>query len=217
MMMRHKRILIWAFAALAAAVFVLSALFPKRAYEITEYHVAMEEGEEEREIALTPDTTVLFSVSAKAAAVSGIEPCFDWGSQERPGGVICVDAWQIGEDTGENIYIGQGIAALDERLRRAYAYVELPDSELLTGELVFSIRYIPADGETAYPLLIATNRDLETCETVVDGERYDGDLLMYYASVKKTYPLLFDSKLTFLLLVCVALTMRGAHGKEERA
>lgn len=212
----RKRIWIWTGAALAALVFICSSLFPKTVYDIEEYHVVLEEGEREQDIVLAPDTTVLFSLDVGERDVKGIQPCADWGAESCPQGVLCVDAWRV-EDDGERIYIGQGSAPLDQGLRRAYTYVALAHEEELCGEVVFAIRFVPAEGEEAYPLLVATDRDLEDCLTVIDNEAYDGDLLMYYASEHDTYPLLFDAKLLCLLCVCIALTMEGQSGKEARA
>ena len=214
--LRRKRIGIWAGAALAALVFVCSSLFPKTVYDIEEYHVRLTEGEQERDIVLTPDTTVLFSLSVGNRDVCGIQPCVDWGAESCPGGMLCVDVWIVSEE-GEQRYAGAGNAPLNADLRRSYTYVALSQEEELSGELVFAIRYAPAEGEETYPALAATDRDLEDCLTVVNGESYDGDLLLYYASERDTYPLLFDAKLVCLLLVCVALTMDGDRGKEARA
>lgn len=203
---------------MAALVFVCSYLFPKSAYDIKAYHVVLEEGEQEKDIELTPETTVLFSVSVGEVNVKGIQPCLDWGAENCPGGVVCVDAWRLSDsEDGEQIYIGQGSASLDMGLRRAYTYAALPHEGEAGGELIFAIRYVPAEGETTYPFLIATDRDLEGCVTVVNGEEYDGDLLMYYASELDTYPLLFDSKIVCLLFICVALTMGKPQGKEAQS
>lgn len=213
--LQRKRIWIWAGAALAALVFVYSSLFPKTAYDVVEYHVRLEEGEQETDIVLTPETTVLFSFSVEEGHVNGLQPCADWGSENCPQGVLCVDVWRVLEN-GEQRYAGRANAPLNAGLRRAYTYVALPREEELSGELVFAIRYIAAEGEAVYPSLVATDRDLENCLTVVDNEEYAGDLLMYYVSERDTYPLLFDAKLVCLLLVCVALTMGNARGREAR-
>ena len=200
---------------MAALVFVWSSLFPKTVYDIVEYHVILEEDEHEKEIALTPETTVLFSFSVGEANVNGVQPCLDWGAQSCPSGVLCVDVWQVTESGGQT-YIGQGSAPLDGGLRRAYTYVALPHEGELCGELVFAIRYVAAEGERTYPSLVATDRDLDDCLTVVNDKPYDGDLLMYYAATRDTYPLLFDAKLICLLLICVALTMGNVQKKEVR-
>lgn len=205
----------WAGAALAALVFLCSSLFPKTTYDIVEYHAVLEDGEQETEIELTPGATVLFSLSVGEVNLNGVQPCLDWGAESCPTGVLCVDVWQVSE-SGEQTYIGQGSAALDAGLRRAYTYVALPHEEELGGELVFAICYVPAEGEMTYPSLIATDRDLDDCLTVVNGQIYDGDLLMYYACERETYPLLFDAKLVCLLFICVALTMGNARKKEVR-
>lgn len=214
--LNRKRIWIWTGAALAALVFVWSSLFPKPAYDTRELHVRLEEGEQEREIVMTPDTVVLFSFSAQDQNVEGIQPCADWGSENCPGGVFIVDVWCVDEE-GERIYAGQGSAPLNAELRRAYTYIALPHEGELSGELSFAIRYIPAEGEAVCPSLVATDRNLEDCLTVVNEEQYDGDLLLYYVAVRDTYPLMFDAKLVCLLLVCVALTMEKAPGKEACA
>ncbi|MCM1103156.1 MAG: hypothetical protein NC409_03530 [Clostridium sp.] len=213
--LQKKRIWTWTGAALAALVFVCSTLFPKTAYDIVEYHVTLEEDERETEIMLTPETTVLFSFSVEGGRLSGVHPCLDWGAENCPAGVIVVDVWQVTE-SGEQVYAGQGTAALNTELRRGHTYVALSHEEELSGELIFAIRYVPAEGEPVYPLLIATDRDLEDCLTVVNGEAYEGDLLLYYACERDTYPLLFDAKLICLLLVCVALTMGNAREREVR-
>lgn len=213
--LQRKQIWIWAGAALAAFVFVWSSLFPKTAYDIVEFHAVLEDGEREKEIELTPETVVLFSLFVGEADLNGVQPCLDWGADSCPSGVLRVDAWQVSE-SGEQRYVGQGSAAPDAGLRRAYTYVALPREGELSGEMVFSIRYEPADGEMIYPSLIATDRDLDDCLTVVDGQAYDGDLLMYYACERDTYPLLFDAKLICLLLICIALTMGNAQKKEVR-
>ena len=83
--------------------------------------------------------------------------------------------------------------------------------------IVSGVSAISRSGEAAYPSLIATNRDLDDCLTVVNEEQYDGDLLLYYVCMRETYPLLFDAKLVCLLLACVALTMGKDHGKEACA
>ncbi|MDE5820853.1 MAG: hypothetical protein K2N41_10520 [Lachnospiraceae bacterium] len=212
---QRKRIGIWAGAALAALVFVLSSLFPKTSYHVEKYHVVLEEGEQERDIVLTPETTVLFSFSVGETNVGGVQPCLDWGAESCPPGVLCVDVWQVSAD-GEQDYVGQGSAPLNAGLRRSYTYVALPHEGALCGELILAIRYAPAEGEESYPSLIATDRDMDECLTVVNGEPYAGDLLMYYASEQDTYPLLFDAKLICLLLICVALTMGNAQKKEVR-
>ncbi len=214
--LKKKRIWVWTGAALAALVFVWSSLFPKTAYDTRELHVRLEEGEQEREIALTPDTTVLISFFSKEQHVEGIQPCADWGAENRPGGQLFVDVWRV-DEAGEQIYAGQGSAPLSADMRRAYTYIPLSHEGELSGELIFAIRYVPAEGEAAYPSLIATNRDLDDCLTVVNEEQYDGDLLLYYVCMRETYPLLFDAKLVCLLLVCVALTMGKDHGKEACA
>lgn len=214
--LQKKQIWIWTGAALAALVFVCSCLFPKSAYDIEAYHVVLEEGEQEKDIELTPETTVWFSISVGEVNVKGIQPCLDWGAENCPGGVVCVDAWRLSED-GKQSDIGQGSTSLYAGLRRAYTYVELPHEGEAGGELIFAIRYVPAEGETTYPFLVATDRDVEGCVTVVNDEEYDGDLLLYYASELDTYPLLFDSKLVCLLLICVALTMGKAQGKEAQS
>lgn len=213
---QRKRIGIWAGAALAALVFVLSSLFPKTAYHVVKYHVVLEEEEQEQDIVLTPETTVLFSFSVGEVNVSGVQPCLDWGAENCPSGVLCVEVWQVSAD-GEQNYVGQGSALLNAGLRRSYTYVALPHEGTLCGELILAIRYAPAEGEESYPSLVATDRDMGECLTVVNDEPYAGDLLMYYASEQATYPLLFDAKLICLLLVCVALTMDGSRGKEGRA
>ncbi len=216
LILNRKRIWTWTGAALAALVFVWSSLFPKTAYDTRELHVRLEDGEQEREIVLTPDTTVLFSFSAGDQTVDGIQPCADWGSENCPGGVLLVDVWCMDEG-GERVYAGQGSAPLNAELRRAYTYIALPHEGELSGELSFAIRYVPAEGETAYPSLVATDRDIGECLTVVNEEVYGGDLLLYYVTVRDTYPLLFDAKLVCLLLICIALSMEKAPGKEACA
>ena len=45
------------------------------------------------------------------------------------------------------------------------------------------------------PQIIVGTKNAAYSRTLVNDEAVDGDLLMYYASIQKTYPLVFDAKI----------------------
>lgn len=207
--------IVWAMAACFGLLIILSYCYPKLAYDITRQHVVLEEEEEKTGIELTEDTVITYYLDVHGKMICGIQPCFDWGSECYPEGNILIEAWHEEGFPGEESYIGGTQVKLDDRLREAYVYAEIPNNGELSGALVFTVRYLPTGTEAQLPQIIMGSKTADNSKTLVNGETVNGDLLMYYASVKKTYPLVFDAKMMFLLLSATALFMTGRKMQEE--
>lgn len=196
----------WILAVCCGLILALSYYRPKLAYEVTRQHVVLEETEETRGITLDAGTVVDYYLDVGDRTICGIQPCFDWGSDDYPQGTVLIEAWHADDRTQP---IGTAQIRLDERLREAYAYAAIPGGDELSGALLFTISYLPGEGDTELPQIIYGTETMQNSHTAVNENAVDGDLMMYYASVQKTYPLVFDARMFLFVSVCTGLFMTG--------
>lgn len=209
-------LIIWGLAICCGLVMAVGYLFPKYAYEMTAYHVVLEDNENEIAIPLTAGTVVTYYLEIEDRAICGIQPCFDWGQDTCPEGDIVIEAWHEEGYPGAEAYVGGTRIHMDGSLRKAFAYAEIPNQNELKGRLVFTIGYEAAASDSeSVPCVIATDRGMDTSRTFVDGTELEGDLLMYYASLKSTYPLIFDSRMMMLMLLAVGFTTKTVHARKK--
>lgn len=211
-LLQHIYILPWIMAVCCGLVIVLSYCRPKLAYDVTRQHVILEEGEETAGITLYADTVVSYYLDVGDNTICGIQPCFNWGCDEYPQGTVLIEAWQEGDRSQP---VGSAEVRLDEHLREAYAYAEIPGGDELSGELVFTIRYLPGADDQEFPQIIYGTAIPQNSHTDINGKTLQGDLMMYYASVKKTYPLVFDARMLLFLSVATALLMTGGKVRQR--
>lgn len=227
---KRAQIVVWILAALCGILFLVSRLFPKYAYQITEYHVVETEDENEIWIELTPDTVVSYRLQVGERSLCGVNLCFDWGRETYPAGNLVLEAWNadaIIENTDipgtsdteagsypEDARLGSVVFGLNSNLRMAYSYAELTRGEELTGNLLLTLHYESAESEPAdYPYVIATDKRMENSRTFINGVELSGDLLMYHVALRASYPLVFDARMFFLLFLAVGFTMAGKEQK----
>lgn len=186
-------------------VLILSHIFPKYTYKSLEYHVLMADDENSKPLSLEPGNIASFTIDTGSSGINGIQPCFYWGSDERPDGTIVIDAYDADLYPNDGCYLGQARTTLATDLATAYSYAEFSYETAFKGNLRFEIRYESGSNPALYPFLMTTDKQGKG-ELTYDGVSMQGDLLMYFVRIVKTYPLIFDARMVLLIslaLLCI--------------
>lgn len=192
-----------------ALLLVLSYLFPNQVLDT--YTMNLQEESEESLLKLEEGSSISYTMNTGNRPIRGIQPAISKQGGSFEAGLLRYEVYQLETNqlVSDNTYkIGEG-----EELQ--YVYLPFLNFEECYGDICIVFTY-ESNGDThAIPALLVNDFVRENTVTEKNGQSVPGGLKGYYVYTHNTYPLVYDLKILFLLLIAMSMTCSYQKKKSE--